>query len=235
MAEEWRSVPTRGVIAVGDGRGGRTEVGDIGRGEAEVTWIGAVREAGLIGGGLKEVGLAGGEICCVSPPRASLPTSPASVCFASSSLSCDLRWYEEENKFGDKRTAETRRAPATSFGSILDCVLDAVRRSALIAGLDEAIRRLLVVAFIRFFPCCCVGQEICHDTEKHPGADLEQGFGTRTAGTNLIFYIFGPPFGDHNIFESSGSWSMEVHSGEGEGGRDGDHTWQISWWIVDVK
>jgi hypothetical protein len=176
VAEEWRSVPTRGVTAIGDDRGGRTEVGDIGRGEAEVTWIGAGQEAGLIGGGLRGVGLAGGEVCCVSPPRASLPASRASVRFASSSLSCDLRWYVEENKFGDERTTEIRRTPATSFGSIRDCVLDAVRRSALIAGLEEAIRRLLVVAFIRFFPCCCVGQEMCHDTEETPGAD----FGARS-------------------------------------------------------
>jgi hypothetical protein len=39
--------------------------------------------------------------------------------------------------------------------------------------------------------------------KKPPEQTLEQGLETRTAGTNLIVYIFGPPFGDHNIFESS--------------------------------
>lgn len=56
------------------------------------------------------------------------------------------------------------------------------------AGDDEALRMLLVVLLIRFFPICDAGQN---------------GSKESAAGkVHLVFHILGPPFRHHNILKS---------------------------------
>lgn len=59
-----------------------------------------------------------------------------------------------EGRPGDPNKIERRLPPAPALGPA-PMTLDA--RSALIAGDDDALRRLTVVAFIRFFPTCNEG------------------------------------------------------------------------------